>query len=218
LVAFTNNATVSSATTLDSQTLITANANSASSASNSSTSASNASSSATSATTSASTPTQAGEIYIAGNTSLNTAAQIQANADNGGLIILSSPAGTYQNTGYIQTNGGAGLGGTIAQSGLISTTLTGATLEANGTTGGGNIITGRDFKTNPLAGSATLSASLPFLNTVISLPTTAITAIDVGTTLTANATASGNGGSLSGCNSGWLRRRRWIRRRAEWRI
>lgn len=104
---------------------------------------------------------QAGQIYIAGNNFLNTAATIQSNADTGGLIILSSPAGTYQNTGYIQTNGGAGLGGTIAQSGLISTTLIGATAEANGTLGGGNIIIGRDFQASPLAGSVTQAAHLP---------------------------------------------------------
>ena len=139
---------------------------------------------------------QAGQIYIAGNNSLNTAATIQANADTGGLIILSSPAGNYQNTGYIQTNGGAGLGGTIAQSGLISTTLIGATVEANGTLGGGNIIIGRDFKTNPLSGSATQDALLPNLSAVIALPTSASTTIDANSSLTANSTISGDGGNV----------------------
>lgn len=139
---------------------------------------------------------QAGQIYIAGNSSLNTAATISANADTGGLIILSSPAGTYQNTGYVQTNGGAGLGGTIAQSGLISTTLIGATLEANGTTGGGNIVTGRDFKTNPLSGSAAQDALLPNLSAVIAIPTSQLTTIDANSTMTANALNSGNGGNL----------------------
>ncbi|MBT8562848.1 filamentous hemagglutinin N-terminal domain-containing protein [Polynucleobacter paneuropaeus] len=139
---------------------------------------------------------QAGQIYIAGNNSLNTAATIQANADTGGLIILSSPAGAYQNTGYIQTNGGAGLGGTIAQSGLISTALTGATVEANGTLGGGNIILGRDFKTNPLSGSATQDALLPNLSSVITVPTSASTTVDANSSLSANSTVSGDGGNV----------------------
>ncbi|QWD15738.1 filamentous hemagglutinin N-terminal domain-containing protein [Polynucleobacter paneuropaeus] len=139
---------------------------------------------------------QAGQIYIAGNTTLNTAATIQANADTGGLIILSSPAGIYQNTGYIQTNGGAGLGGTNVQSGLISTTLIGATVEANGTLGGGNIIIGRDFKTNPLSGSATQDALLPNLSSVITVPTSASTTIDANSSLSANSTVSGDGGNV----------------------
>ncbi|QWC96421.1 filamentous hemagglutinin N-terminal domain-containing protein, partial [Polynucleobacter paneuropaeus] len=139
---------------------------------------------------------QAGQIYIAGNNSLNTAATIQANADTGGLIILSSPAGNYQNTGYIQTNGGAGLGGTIAQSGLISTTLIGATVEANGTLGGGNIIIGRDFQASPLSGSATQAALLPSLSSVITLPTSASTTIDANSSLSANSTQSGDGGNV----------------------
>jgi len=139
---------------------------------------------------------QAGQIYIAGNNSLNTAATIAANADTGGLIILSSPAGTYQNTGYIQTNGGAGLGGTIAQSGLISTTLIGATLEANGTLGGGNIVTGRDFQANPLPGSAAQDALLPNLSAVITVPTSQLTSVDTNSTITANALTSGNGGNV----------------------
>ncbi|QWD07055.1 filamentous hemagglutinin N-terminal domain-containing protein [Polynucleobacter paneuropaeus] len=139
---------------------------------------------------------QAGQIYIAGNNSLNTAATIQANADTGGLIILSSPAGNYQNTGYIQTNGGAGLGGTIAQSGLISTTLIGATVEANGTLGGGNIIIGRDFQASPLSGSATQAALLPSLSSVITLPTSASTTIDANSSLSANSTLSGDGGNV----------------------
>ncbi|MBT8607988.1 filamentous hemagglutinin N-terminal domain-containing protein [Polynucleobacter paneuropaeus] len=139
---------------------------------------------------------QAGQIYIAGNNSLNTAASIAANADSGGLIILSSPAGTYQNTGYVQTNGGAGLGGTIAQSGLISTTLIGATLEANGTLGGGNIITGRDFQANPLPGSAAQDALLPNLSAVITVPTSQLTTVDANSTTTANTLTSGNGGNV----------------------
>ena len=175
----TNNTTISGATSLDSQTVITANAEPSSSAS-----------------ISASAPSQGGEIYIAGSASLNTAAHIQANADNGGLIILSSPAGTYQNTGYIQTNGGAGVGGTIAQSGLISTTLTGATLEANGTTGGGNILTGRDFQANPLPDSATIAQGLPLLSTAISIPTSQLTVIDSNSTFTANALNRGDGGNV----------------------
>ena len=138
----------------------------------------------------------AGEIYISGYDSLNSAATLQANGDHGGLILMSSPAGMYQNAGYIQTNGGAGLGGTIAQSGLISTILSGATLEANGTAGGGNIITGRDFKANPLYGSITTAANLPALSDVIALPTSRRTAIDPTSTLRANATHAGNGGNV----------------------
>ena len=175
----TNNTTISGTTSLDSQTVITANAEPSSSSS-----------------TSASTPSQGGEIYIAGSASLHTGAHIQANADNGGLIILSSPAGTYQNTGYIQTNGSAGVGGTIAQSGLISTTLTGATLEANGTTGGGNILTGRDFQANPLPDSATSALKLPLLSTAISVPTSQLTIIDSNSMLTANALNRGDGGNV----------------------
>ncbi|WP_143070642.1 filamentous hemagglutinin N-terminal domain-containing protein, partial [Polynucleobacter sp. QLW-P1DATA-2] len=139
---------------------------------------------------------QAGQIYIAGNNSLNTVASIQANADTGGLIILSSPAGTYQNNGYIQTNGGAGLGGTIAQSALMSTTLIGATLEANGTLGGGNIVTGRDFRANPLPGSAAQDALLPNLSAVITVPTSQLTTVDANSILSANGITSGNGGNV----------------------
>lgn len=137
-----------------------------------------------------------GQIYIAGNLSLNSAATIEANADNGGFVLMSSPAGTYQNTGYIQTNGGAGLGGTIAVSGLTSTILTGAIFEANGEAGGGNIIIGRDFKNNTLSGSAHLSAYLPSLTDVLTLPTSALTYIDSATSLSANAGAIGDGGNI----------------------
>ncbi|MBT8541411.1 filamentous hemagglutinin N-terminal domain-containing protein, partial [Polynucleobacter paneuropaeus] len=171
-----NSSILTSDTSLDNTTVITANS--------------------AASTSQVTLNSQAGQIYIAGNNSLNTAATIQANADTGGLIILSSPAGTYQNTGYIQTNGGSGLGGTIAQSGLISTTLIGATVEANGTLGGGNIIIGRDFKTNPLSGSATQDALLPTLSSVIALPTSASTTIDASSTITTNSTVSGDGGNI----------------------
>ena len=163
---------VSGGTSLDSQTGITANA------------------------ANSSTNTQAGQIYIAGDHFLNIAATITANADNGGLIILSSPSGTYQNTGYIQTNGGAGLGGTIAQSGLISTILRGATVEAEGASGGGNIITGHDFQSSPRSGSATQDATLPILSGIVALPTSQLTVIDANSSLSANAVALGNGGNV----------------------
>ena len=175
-----NSTLLSSVTNLDSATIITANAQVTNSVQN----------------PSYSTPSNAGSIYIAGNNSLSTAATITANADNGGLILLSSPAGIYQNTGYIQTNGGAGLGGTIAQSGLISTTLTGATLQANGQIGGGNIITGRDFQANPLSGSATQDALLPLLSSVVNIPTSALTVIDSTSSLSSNSLGSGNAGNL----------------------
>ncbi|WP_216243775.1 S-layer family protein, partial [Polynucleobacter sp. Fuers-14] len=149
-----------------------------------------------SSTTASTISSTGGTITIAGNLSLSSAGVIVANGDHGGLIILSSPAGTYQNTGYVQTNGGAGLGGTIAQSGLISTSLIGANISANGTLGGGNIITGRNFKLNPLSDSATQAALLPSLNNLVALPTSALTTIDQNTTLTANALTSGNGGNI----------------------
>ncbi|MBT8560971.1 filamentous hemagglutinin N-terminal domain-containing protein [Polynucleobacter paneuropaeus] len=171
-----NSSILTSDTSLDNATVITANS--------------------AASTSQVTLNSQAGQIYIAGNNSLNTAATIQANADTGGLIILSSPAGNYQNTGYIQTNGGAGLGGTIAQSGLISTTLIGATVEANGTLGGGNIIIGRDFQASPLSGSATQAALLPSLSSVITLPTSASTTIDANSSLSANSTLSGDGGNV----------------------
>ena len=139
---------------------------------------------------------KAGSIYIAGNDSLNTSATITANADVGGLILLSSPAGMYQNAGYIQTNGGAGLGGTIAQSGLISTNLTGATLESNGQLGGGNIVTGRDFQANPILNNATQDALLPVLSSVVHLPTSALTVIDATSRFSANALFGGNAGNI----------------------
>jgi filamentous hemagglutinin family protein len=166
------NSFISSSTALDSQTGIAANA------------------------VNSNTGTQAGMIYIAGNHSLSNAATITANADNGGLIVLSSPAGAYQNSGYIQTNGGAGLGGTIAQSGLIATLITGAALEANGALGGGNIITGRDFQQNPLQGSAIQDANLPILSNVVLVPTSQLTIIDSSSSLSANAIALGNGGNV----------------------
>jgi filamentous hemagglutinin family protein len=139
---------------------------------------------------------KAGSIYIAGNDSLNTSATITANADIGGLILLSSPAGMYQNAGYIQTNGGAGLGGTIAQSGFVSTALTGATLEANGQLGGGNIVTGRDFQANPILNNATQDALLPVLSSVVQFPTSALTVIDATSRFSANAVFGGNAGNI----------------------
>ena len=167
---------VSSNTTLDSSSVITANA-------------------AGSNAEVRSQFSNAGKIFIAGQNTLNTAANILANADNGGLIILSSPTGTYQNTGYIQTNGGAGLGGTIAQSGLISTILIGANEQANGVLGGGNIIVGRDFHANPLIGSAAQSAFLPILSSVVIVPTSQLTVVDSKSELSVNAIALGNGGN-----------------------
>jgi hypothetical protein len=185
-VAFSNGMTLSDSTSLDSNTLITANAGLSASA----TISSNPTSSLIGS------PTQGGQVFIAANSALLNAANVQANADNGGLIVLSSPAGTYQNTGYIQTNGGAGLGGTIAQSGFISTKLSGAMLEANGTTSGGNIIIGRDFKTNPLVGSSKIAATLIALNSIISLPTSSLTTIDATTRIMASSTETGNGGNI----------------------
>jgi len=176
-VNFTQSSNIfSSNSTLDNNTVITANA--------------------ASSTSQVVLNTQAGQIYIVGNNSLNTAATISANADNGGLIVLSSPVGSYQNTGYVQANGINGLGGTIAQSGLISTTLIGAKLESNGATGGGNIITGRDFQANPLPGSAAIDALLPALSAVIIIPTAQLTTVDAGSAIIANALTSGNGGNI----------------------
>ena len=172
-----NTAFISSNTFLDNQTIITANA-------------------APSNSQITSQFTNAGQIYIGAYNALSSAASITANADNGGFIIMSSPAGTYQNTGYIQTNGGAGLGGTIVQSGLSYTALIGATTEANGNSGGGNIVIGRDFQASPLQGSASIDATLPVLSNRIFVPTSNITYIDSASTLSANSLNINNGGNI----------------------
>ena len=174
-----NDHVISDKTTLDGQTRISANA-----AASINSFSSNAQQS------------QAGSIYIAGDALLDTSATIQANADRGGLVILSSPSGLYQNSGYIQTNGGAGLGGTIAQSGLLSTTLMAATAEANGTAGGGHIILGRDFQSNPIAGSAIYTRSLPALSGQVLFPTSQRTIVDSTSRLSADALNSGDGGKI----------------------
>jgi hypothetical protein len=189
--AFDSGRYISTVTTLDSQTLVTANvsaltytsgttpvtvvdpvgaAGASNGASTGTTSGAPIGSGSITESLSSSVSTftsQAGQIYIAGDASLVTAARLTANAGQGGLIVMSSPSGMFQNTGYVQTNGGAGLGGTIAQSGLVSTVLTGARLEANGLSGGGNIVVGRDFKMNPLSKVVALAdafADLTLLN------------------------------------------------------
>ncbi|MBU3617842.1 S-layer family protein [Polynucleobacter sp. JS-Fieb-80-E5] len=139
----------------------------------------------------------AGQIYIAGNNSLDISAYISASSDNGGLIILSSPSGTYQNSGSVMAGGYSGLGGTIAQSGLTSTNIVNATIGAGGSSDG-NIIIGRDFKSNPLPASAATAALLPPLSLVVAVPTSESTHID-SSHLTSDTNGygnSGNGGNI----------------------
>ncbi len=99
----------------------------------------------------------------------NTAAIDASSSLNGGNIRVVSSSGAVDVQGLIQTNGGSGRGGTIAVSGVVSTTFEGASLNANGLQNGGKILIGND----------SLNGSLPFsaftaLNSSTSLSTTAL--------------------------------------------
>ncbi|WP_067495025.1 autotransporter-associated beta strand repeat-containing protein, partial [Ferrovum sp. PN-J185] len=83
----------------------------------------------------------AGSITItttSGNLNLESASQLTANGSlNGGSITLgTNNIGTISSQGYIQTNGGNGLGGTIKLGNSPSINLSNSNLNADGQTGG----------------------------------------------------------------------------------
>ncbi|MBD8051741.1 YDG domain-containing protein, partial [Limnohabitans radicicola] len=119
----------------------------------------------------------AGQILVQGQTTLTSAATLQANADHGGSVAMAS-AGDYRNTGYIQTNGGAGLGGTIQIEADHILLGAGSQINATGTLGGGSILIGGDWQ-----GSGTVRHA------------TTVT-MSQGASIDASATQNGNGGKV----------------------
>ena len=110
-------------------------------------------------------------VYIGPN------ASIISNGDNGGLITLISNQGSVViENALIQTNGGNGRGGAINISGLLSTNLVAANIQAIGNTVGGIIKIGNDAQ----------YGTLPF---------SIITSIDNQTTINAFA-VNGPGGYI----------------------
>ena len=103
----------------------------------------------------------------------NTAVIDASSNLNGGNIRVVSSSGIVNVKGLIQTNGGSGRGGTIAVSGVVSTTFEGASLNANGLQNGGKILLGNDSE----------NGSLPF---------SAFTALNSSTSLSAIAVNSTN--------------------------
>ena len=104
-------------------------------------------------------------------------ASIISNGDNGGLITLVSNQGSVViENALIQTNGGNGRGGAINISGLLSTNLVAANIQAIGNTVGGIIKIGNDAQ----------YGTLPF---------SIITSIDNQTTINAFA-VNGPGGYI----------------------
>ncbi len=91
--------------------------------------------------TTSNTQGSAGSINItttSGNLTLESASQLTANGSlNGGSITLdTSNVGSINAQGYIQTNGGNGLGGTIKLGNSPSMNFSQATLQADGQNGG----------------------------------------------------------------------------------
>ncbi len=84
----------------------------------------------------------------------NTAAIDASSSLNGGNIRVVSSSGAVDVQGLIQTNGGSGRGGTIAVSGVVSTTFESASLNANGLQNGGKILIGNDSANGSLPFSA----------------------------------------------------------------
>jgi hypothetical protein len=84
---------------------------------------------------------RAGNIKIEGQDSINIEnAQIIANGNDGGNVEIVSMNGTVSIiNSVVQTNGGEGRGGAISVAGLHDVVLTNATLEATGTTQGGQV-------------------------------------------------------------------------------
>ncbi|QWD03200.1 filamentous hemagglutinin N-terminal domain-containing protein [Polynucleobacter paneuropaeus] len=116
-------------------------------------------------------------IIAADNIYIGPKASITANGDSGGLIHLVSTQGsvTIENA-LIQTNGSTGRGGTIEISGLLSTNLVSANVQAQGNTVGGIIKIGNDAQ----------YGTLPF---------SLYTSIDANSTVTAFA-VNGPGGYI----------------------
>jgi len=98
-------------------------------------------------------------------------------ADGGDVSIDGGPGGAVEITGQIRATSAVGTGGTISVTGR-DVSLVGATLDASGAVGGGAIRVGGDFHGHG------------------SLPTALTTVVDGGSVLRADATASGNGGSV----------------------
>ncbi len=84
---------------------------------------------------------RAGKISVLGENGVDLQnASLIANGDDGGEVSVISSLGSVNLTNsYIQTNGGEGRGGAISVAGLLDVAVTGATLEATGTTQGGQV-------------------------------------------------------------------------------
>ena len=121
-----------------------------------------------------------GNITIGGTTAvlLSGTSLISASGISGGNIAVTSAQGFLLASGVIHAKGSAGVGGTIKLSGVASTTLLGATVDASGTLGGGTVHIGGDWHGQG------------------SLPVSLTTTIDTASTILANATDSGNGGEV----------------------
>ncbi len=84
---------------------------------------------------------RAGKISVLGQDGVDIQnASLIANGNDGGEVsIISSLGSVNLINSYIQTNGGEGRGGAISVAGLLDVAVTGATLEATGTTQGGQV-------------------------------------------------------------------------------
>jgi filamentous hemagglutinin family protein len=96
---------------------------------------------------------------------------------NGAIVLGGGAGGTTSVSGTLDASGVTGTGGSIAVTGQ-TVALTGATLDASGARGGGSVRVGGDW-----GGEGTL-------------PTAKTTTVDAATTLKADATVEGDGGSV----------------------
>lgn len=88
-----------------------------------------------------------GRILLTANSvNTNVNSQTLANGKSGGDITIVSNLGGVNVSGLVEANGSSDIGGKIKISGLEATNLSGATINANGFSQGGNILVGNDGK------------------------------------------------------------------------
>ncbi len=122
-----------------------------------------------------------GGIVLAGshNLTLDAGSITRADGARGGNIVLQSAQGTTRVAGTVSAQGSAGQGGDIRVLGERVSLQAGATLDASGSLGGGQILVGGDYQGKNAAVQNAERVS-----------------VAEGTTLRADATAQGDGGRI----------------------
>ena len=123
----------------------------------------------------------AGEIVLSGtnDVTLTSDSVVRADGAHGGAVTIESKLGTVQVAGTVSATGSAGTGGDIRLVGDRVAVNAGTTVDASGSSGGGQILVGGDLQ----GGNAAVQNAQR-------------TYVDANATLKADATDSGNGGRV----------------------